>query len=549
MTAAWRRGLATAAAVVWLQVVLLAPGHPNAVTWQALWLLPLELPALMLAMCALPRRARVPVAWSLGGVLAALTAAKVADLSAQLALARPFNWLLDGHLIAAAWVFLAGAAGIAAPIAAAGAMAALVLAVAWASARALRTVGAAADHLGRRRALAAALLVAVGYGSVAAVRWSTPMWPPVEAFTAKFAAQHAASAWRARRDLAQFRKAARADPIARIPDDRLFAHLRGRDMVLAFVESYGRTAVTDAAAGSRTRARLRGLAAAARTRGMAVRSAWLESPTVGGRSWLAHATLLSGVWIDTQARYRALMHSDRQALTHLLGRAGWRRVAVMPAITRAWPAGRYYGYDRLYDRAALDYAGPAFNWVTMPDQYSLAALARRELADPWDTPVFAEAALISSHAPFVPVPPVIAWDKVGDGRIYARWAENGPSPAALWRRPARVRAYHGRAVAYVLGVLRAFVSEKLPRNAVLIIVGDHQPAPLITGMGAGRQVPVHMVAPPAVLARVASWGWTEGAVPADDAPAWRMDGLRNRLVRAFSGHTAAPPLHDARAGP
>ena len=549
MTGAWRRGLGTAAALAWLQLVLIAPAHPDAVTARALWLLPLELPVILLAMVALPQRGRGPAAWALGAVLATLTAAKVADLSARLALARPFNWWLDAHLLGAAWEFLAGAAGPVGPVAALAAMAALVLAVAWSSARAARTLGAAADRLGRRRALAAALLVAAGYAGVATVRWTTPLWPPVEAFTARLAAQHAAAAWRARDDLARFRAAARRDAVAAVADERLFARLRGRDVVLAFVESYGRAVAAGPPHGARTRAGLRRLGAAARARGLGVRSAWLKSPTVGGQSWLAHASLLSGLDVDTQVRYRALVRSDRRTLTHLTGRAGWRRVAVMPAITRAWPAARYYGYDRLYDRDALAYAGPAFNWVTMPDQYSLAVLARRELADPADRAVFAEIALISSHAPFVPVPPVVPWGEIGEGRIFARWAEQGPSPDELWRDPGRVRAHYGDAIAYVLASLRAFVADKLPRDAVLIVAGDHQPAPLITGTGATRQVPVHVIAPPTVLAHLESWDWTRAAVPDPDAPVWPMHAFRDRFVRAFTPAADASPLRKARAAP
>ena len=58
---------------------------------------------------------------------------------------------------------------------------------------------------------------------------------------------------------------------------------------------------------------------------------------VGGQSWLAHASLLSGLRIDNQGRYRALLASPRRTLLHLAQAAGWRTAAVMPAITLAWP--------------------------------------------------------------------------------------------------------------------------------------------------------------------------------------------------------------------
>ncbi|MBY8854016.1 sulfatase, partial [Saccharothrix sp. MB29] len=70
--------------------------------------------------------------------------------------------------------------------------------------------------------------------------------------------------------------------------------------------------------------------------GYAARSAYLTSPTAGGGSWLAQATLLSGLWVDNQQRYRTLVSSDRLTLNGAFRRAGWRSVGVVPGITRAW---------------------------------------------------------------------------------------------------------------------------------------------------------------------------------------------------------------------
>ena len=85
---------------------------------------------------------------------------------------------------------------------------------------------------------------------------------------------------------------------------------------------------------------------------------------MGGGSWLAHATLLSGLWIDNQQRYRTLVSSDRLTLTSAFQRAGWRTVGVEPAITGAWPEGEFYGYDRVYDSRNLGYRGPRFSYAT-----------------------------------------------------------------------------------------------------------------------------------------------------------------------------------------
>src|SRR4029079_19750461 len=90
------------------------------------------------------------------------------------------------------------------------------------------------------------------------------------------------------------------------PGNRLLSALRGKDVLLLFVESYGRVAVQDSSFSPGVDAVLdRGTARLAAS-GFAARSAFLTSPTFGGISWLAHSTMQSGLQIDTQRRYNQL---------------------------------------------------------------------------------------------------------------------------------------------------------------------------------------------------------------------------------------------------
>ena len=74
------------------------------------------------------------------------------------------------------------------------------------------------------------------------------------------------------------------------------------------------------------------------------------------------------------------MTSPRLTLSRLFGRAGWRTVADVPANTRDWPQGAFYDFDRVYDSRNVGYQGPRFGYPTMPDQYTLDAFHRLELA-------------------------------------------------------------------------------------------------------------------------------------------------------------------------
>ena len=68
-----------------------------------------------------------------------------------------------------------------------------------------------------------------------------------------------------------------------------------------------------------------------------------------------------------------------------------------------------------------------------------------------------------------------------------------------------------------------------------MVLGDHQPARIVSGSEADRDVPVTIISKdPEVFASIASWRWEEGARPSADAPVWRMDRFRDRFVEAFS---------------
>ena len=211
------------------------------------------------------------------------------------------------------------------------------------------------------------------------------------------------------------------DRIAATPGDQLLTGLRGKDVLVVFVESYGRVAVQDSSFSPRIDAMLERGTAQLRSAGFSSRSAFLTSPTFGGLSWLADSTLQSGVTVNGQWRYDQIVKRSRVTLTRAFKRAGWRAVGAMPGNRRAWPEGSsFYHYDAVYDRRNLGYRGPAFGLPPMPDQYTLLALQRRELARRYRPPSFAEVDLISSHAPWTRIPQLISWDDVGDGSIFDR---------------------------------------------------------------------------------------------------------------------------------
>jgi len=317
-----------------------------------------------------------------------------------------------------------------------------------------------------------------------------------------------------------------------------------RDVVLAFIESYGVSALYDPRFSPIILARLDVLDKRMADAGLGLATGALVAPTQGGESWFSHGSLLSGLWLDNQLRYDLMLASGRETLIDDFRRAGHRTVALMPAITLAWPEGELLGYDQIFSSRNIDYAGPALNWVTMPDQFTWSFLEHAiRTPDGADAmPVFAEIGLISSHAPWTPILSVLDdWDSIGDGLVFARWENAGELPDELWRDMDRVREHYALSVDYALDAMTSYAERYVDDQTLLIVLGDHQAAPLIIGDEAGRAVPMHVISrDPALLQPFLDWGFESGALPDPDRPLRGMDAFRDWFVRAFSNPATQP---------
>ncbi|EEX11987.1 sulfatase [Citreicella sp. SE45] len=211
--------------------------------------------------------------------------------------------------------------------------------------------------------------------------------------------------------------------------------------------------------------------------------------------------------------------------------AGYRTMAVAPAIVMDWPEGPAMGFQEIRAAADLGYRGLPFNWVTMPDQYTLAAFDR--IAAGQDAPLMTEIALISSHAPWTPVPRMVPWEAVGDGSVFDAEATSGPSPKQVWADPDRIRDHYGRSLDYALRTVLSWAALPRAEPPLIIVLGDHQPAGFVAQAG-GKDVPVHLIGAPDVLSLFDGWEWTSGLRPAAAQETWPMQAFRDRFLDATS---------------
>lgn len=535
----WRQvALAVVAAFV-LHLVLIQPNHPAAVAWDALLLIPLELPAILLALIAIGQariRRWVRLALVLG--LAAIAALKAADFVMFTSLNRGFNPVADLPLIGSLHNLTVGAFG---PLAASGAVVVSVLAVMgvalvlwWACAvwSALPRSSGVARAAGIGAVIASALVIAdVGQKMG---RWSLPYTAPATAFTARVGVERIAMAQDTLADLRAFRAAANQDPFAHQPG--LF-DLVDRDVVVIFVESYGRTSLDTPFYSDLHRTTLTEAEDRLGTLGLSMASTLLRSPTQGGQSWLAHATFANGLWIDNQTAYGAALTSGRQTLFHLAGKAGFRTAAVMPQITLDWPEAQFMGFDTILAARDLGYKGTPMNWITMPDQFTFAAMDRL-LPPNGDTPTFVQIATGSSHAPWVPVPQLLDWNALGDGTIFDPLVAASDPPRVVWQDHDRVRAQYRLAVDYALQVVFGYAALHADDPPLMIVLGDHQAAGFVA-LDERPHVPMHVIGPDHLVAALSDAQFRPGLIPPSLAVPRSMADMRAHLIRALSSTVAA----------
>lgn len=504
--------------------------------------LSVELAAAVLVLAfAAWRRPERPSPWGIRGLAAAwmaLVLGRYVDVMSPALYGRPINLYWDSRHLSAVAAMMTDAVSTPVLVLAIAAVLLVLGLVFLATHWAFATV-AGAMRAPRVRGALVALALAVA-GQFAAQTAAGVILPPV-AVTEPVTVTY----WQQARLVAmQMGRTTSSIAAARPALTSDLGQVRGADVLLVFMESYGavtldRSAVADPVAASRAR-----FAADVAATGRGVVSAMVDSPTFGGSSWLAHISLMTGVEARDEGDNAALMSASRDTLVSTFAHAGYRTVALMPGLGYAWPEGAFYGFDAIYDTAAMAYGGPRFGWWTVPDQFALARLDVLEAAH--DRPRFVFFPTTSTHAPFAPTAPYQPdWRRLLSPEPYA--------PADVTRELALAPDYldlapsYVRAVDYGLTSIGGYLRQHPDRDLVLVLIGDHQPAAAVSGEGASWDVPVHVVASrPAVLDALRARGFRTGVTP-ERRSLGPMHALLPTLLSSFGtapSRVAAGPVQE-----
>ncbi|MGY6645913.1 MAG: hypothetical protein ACXIVD_11890 [Salinarimonas sp.] len=470
-----------------------------------------------------------------------LLALRLADLTAQSVVNRTLNMFLDVSLLPALWDVAQTLIGRPFAVTAVAGIIVLLVAFYALCVFALRRASGCLATSQARRGFA--MICVAGIAVFAAQRTvfaEVPGWRPFGASASLVFRQQSERLADTIVRRAVFRADLATDAADDIAPERLLARLGDRDVIIVYIESYGVTALDEPQYADVILPRLDGMQAAAEEAGFAAMSGRMVAVSVGGQSWLNHATFTAGRFIDDQTLYALFLAERPRTLIHDFENTGRRTVQIKPAITLPWPEGERLGYQATWEAADMGYEGPQFYWGIVPDQFALDFFARTELEIEDRPPVFASVALISSHAPWLPVPDVVAWDELGDGSVYERWTRDAPEPREVWRNQDAIREQFALSVGNSIDVVAKFLRDRVDTDALVIVLGDHQPAPLVTGPDASRAVPVHIFSgDESVLAPFADLGFVSGILPepepaGGDAALPRMDDFRPFLLEAFS---------------
>jgi hypothetical protein len=309
--------------------------------------------------------------------------------------------------------------------------------------------------------------------------------------------------------------------------------LGNADVLVQFIESYGAVAFDSPIVSEIIAASHEQFANTIKNTDRRVVSAFIQSPTFGGNSWLAHSSFMTGLDIKHLSTYDLLLTQDRPTMASRFAALGYRPVALMPGLRAEWPEGMFYKFEDIYGAKKLNYNGPEFGWWRIPDQFSLAKLAESEMGNDPRDPLFLFFTSLSSHMPFRPTPPYQQdWPRILSDNPFEKQAlDKSLSLLPEWKN---MQPGYAETLAYTFTYISGFLSKQQDRDLVWIIIGDHQPPANVSGKDVRWDVPVHIVSENSeIIAALLQSGFTEGMTPAN-LPISTMHELPVTLLTAFT---------------
>jgi len=134
--------------------------------------------------------------------------------------------------------------------------------------------------------------------------------------------------------------------------------------------------------------------------------------------------------------------------------------------------------------------------------------------------------------------PVDDWSQVQNTAVFANHQKSFP---VGWSNLGDGGPAYGHSIVYDFEVIRRYLLQRLTRNTLVIILGDHQPAGSVTGNDPSWAVPVHILSrDPALIDRFVAAGYAGGMTPPANRTVQGLEAFFTELVGRLSAQSPLP---------
>ena len=326
------------------------------------------------------------------------------------------------------------------------------------------------------------------------------------------------------------------------PNSFALPGIQDKNVHIFIVESYGTTIFTNPHHFNRMEEFYRQQESLLQQDGFSILSHAYDSTTFGGTSWLADATILSGIELRTQSHYDQAVKQGTGNLLHLLGRANYRRILSAPGtnfMTDDYTG--FYSYDTYILHDDFEYTGPFFTFGKLPDQYQMHYIHSQIIDHSSMQPHFVQYILCSSHVPWNYIPPYIdTWEELENGNIYYNrerntWYDNS------WAVGSELFEGYTHSIRYSLESVFGYARTHLEQDDILIVIGDHQPKFPVSEKEAGFGVPIHIIGKDrSILLPFLRFGYGLGILPPQTENLPGLERFLNHFLTVAEGRFLQP---------
>jgi hypothetical protein len=328
------------------------------------------------------------------------------------------------------------------------------------------------------------------------------------------------------------------------------------DVHIYIIESYGRV-MNRSKLRKAWQKRLGKMGRSFRDDGWFMATGLSEAPVSGGRSWLADATLFTGIQLKYESVYRHLVPQAGQvpSLVRLFEDNGYRTILVRPKdkARQGLELVNHFDFEETFFFEDLQFSGQPYGWSGIPDQFTLGKIRDEILPAETGRPNFVFFHMASSHIPWTKLPPVVedwrdlegAEEQLKPAKVVNRSKKKEVElQLGRYKRTEQVRVNrlratsknlerYGEAIDYDLEVLTQHLLELPEDPSLVILMGDHQPP--MMGRSSDFSVPVHVLTRhPRLRREFIERGFIRGMNVQMSTPTVRHEGLFSVIARALA---------------